>query len=356
VRGLGIACVVAVGCGRSHFDPDAMDAPKDSQAGATNIAFVTSTTQLPLTFGTDLSGADAACATRATAAGLAGRYIAFLSTPSIAARDRLAGARGWVRTDGKPFADRPEDMLTGKVYYPLRIDENGADIANDNIATGSNPDGTDSYDCTGYTDSTSSVENGDSSATTILWASTGRNSCNIPYRLYCFGIDKANPLTEQPAAGRHAFVSVQTFGASGGLAAADALCANEASLASISGTFAALLETTSASASSRFSLSGANWVRLDGMPIAASPLAFMNQDWQTPLNVDSIGDYTDVPVFTGASTGTLLAPSSGDTCSDWTTPSATVTIGRTGYSDYGAIQAGGGAACATPLSIYCLEQ
>jgi hypothetical protein len=357
VRGLGIACVLACSCGRGNFEVDATDAPKDSTAGATaNIAFVTSTTYLPTTFGNDLSGADAFCAARATSAGLPGHYVALLSTPSIAARDRIAGARGWIRPDGMPFADRPEDVTSGKIYYPLEIDENGADVGYDVVATGSNPDGTDSFDCVGYTDAASSLITGYTGGTTDEWIDYRSDSCGNSFRLYCFGIDRASALTVQPATGRRAFVTVQTFApTAGGTADADALCANDALLAGIPGTFGALLETSSAGASTRFALGGANWVRLDGIPIAASPLAFMNQDWHTSLNVSSIGDYTDEEVFTGARDATLLAPAANDTCSDWTTPSNTATIGRSAYINSGAIDASTGAACSSPRSIYCLE-
>jgi len=97
-------------------------------------------------------------------------------------------------------------------------------------------------------------------------------------------------------------------------------------------------------------------VRLDGIPIAASPLAFMNLDWQTSLNINSVGDYTDIEIFTGARDGTLLAPAASDTCGDWATPSSMATLGQSGYANSGAINSSGGAACSAPRSIYCLEQ
>jgi hypothetical protein len=101
VWGYVFVALAAIGCGRSGFDTDASPMP-DVAVDAppaplpTNIAFVTSTVQLPTTFAADLSGADAICAARATAGGLpANKYVAFLATTANNAFTRLAGARGW---------------------------------------------------------------------------------------------------------------------------------------------------------------------------------------------------------------------------------------------------------------------
>src|SRR5436190_591044 len=102
---------------------DATDAPISdarpdvgSEAGPTdvppppppNYMFVTSGTHQP-PFGT-LAAADNACNAAATAAGLPGTYRAWLSTSSVDAIDRIAGARGWIRPDGVPFADAPAHL------------------------------------------------------------------------------------------------------------------------------------------------------------------------------------------------------------------------------------------------------
>ena len=65
----------------------------------------------------------------AQAAGLSGTFVALLSTSTVDAKSRLGTARGWVRTDGKPFADRQEDLFRSNcgsaLYYPPRLDEFG---------------------------------------------------------------------------------------------------------------------------------------------------------------------------------------------------------------------------------------
>jgi len=77
---------------------------------AVNFVFATSTSY-PADFG-GLAGADAICNQHAGDAGLPGTYVAWLSTTTVDARDRLAGARGFVRPDGLPFADTVDDALT----------------------------------------------------------------------------------------------------------------------------------------------------------------------------------------------------------------------------------------------------
>lgn len=150
---VGVLC--ALGCGRSHFEVDAD--PLDStspDAPLANYVFVTSTTHLVSTFGSDLAGADAICMQRASAAGLAGTYRAWLSSSTVNARERLSGARGWYRPDGKPVADRVEDLLAGRMFYPIRVDENGDDIGivGPEVATGTVSNGGRSFnrcnDCT----------------------------------------------------------------------------------------------------------------------------------------------------------------------------------------------------------------
>jgi hypothetical protein len=102
VGGRWVLVLCIAGCGRVDFELHGVaDAPADAAPPA-NFAFVTSTKQLPTTFGSDLAGADAICNTRATQAGLLGTYVAWLSSTTMPAVNRLGGARGWIRTDGLP--------------------------------------------------------------------------------------------------------------------------------------------------------------------------------------------------------------------------------------------------------------
>ena len=41
---------------------------------------------------------------------------------------RLGSAQGFVASTAKPFANTVADILANKIFNPLRIDENGADV------------------------------------------------------------------------------------------------------------------------------------------------------------------------------------------------------------------------------------
>jgi len=323
-------------------------------AGSANIAFVTSSTQSALSIAS-LAGADAICAMRATEAHLPGTYVAILSDTTTTARQRLGSSRGWVRTDGKPLADRVDDLLGGKLIHPIDVDEQGASAAG-GVLTASNSDGSCYADaCSNFTTAASNTQWGDPQATASNWIANGVDSCGNNYRLYCAGVGGTTPLTFTPATGRKAFVTVQVFNVgSGGIGAADVLCGNEASAAGLTGTFSALLATSGASASSRFNLAGAPWVRTDGVQLAATALGFMSGNLDAPLNVTAVGTYTAGVVWTG---GSLTAPQAGNqTCGDWTTSGATASVGIAQFTGPNAYSNTAGWGCGVPNLIYCLEQ
>jgi hypothetical protein len=101
------------------------------------------------------------------------------------------------------------------------------------------------------------------------------------------------------------------FAPGGGIAAADAICASDASAAGLSGNFLALVSVTGQSVTSRFAATpmGTQWVRPDGVMVAKAPFT----ELEAPINVDLAGMYYSVPVWTGES-GTPNTPSS---CYDW---------------------------------------
>ena len=94
-----------------------------------NLVFFTSTTHdgnLGAPPSAAFAAADGICNARAQAAGLPGSYVAWLSTSTANAKDRLGTSRGWVRTDGLPFVDTVADLVAGKVLYPPRANESGS--------------------------------------------------------------------------------------------------------------------------------------------------------------------------------------------------------------------------------------
>ncbi|MDD5307455.1 MAG: hypothetical protein PHU25_09060 [Deltaproteobacteria bacterium] len=321
--------------GDTDSDTD-VDAGEDAGAKIPNVVFVTSTAHASNALG-GLAGADAICAERAATAGLEGTYVAWLSTSEGDAKDRLAGSRGWVRTDGLPFADEVSDLTAGVIWYPPRLDELGNEVDPLTfVSTGTSPDGTAHADllCNDWTYAdagvagdagvTGDAEIGSAYGGTDIWTNWGNAACDIPRALYCFGIGNDTPVAPQPQSGRIAFVSAAAFMPGGGLAAADARCQAEAAAASLAGTFRALLAAGSASAASRFSAAGAAWVRRDGVPVASSAAAFLGGE----LPVAAIALAADGKTYlgnTGVWSGAAAVdetPGADMTCSDWTAATA----------------------------------
>jgi hypothetical protein len=275
-----------------------------------------------------LAGADAKCQERARAAGLPGTFVALLSTTTVDARSRLGQSRGWIRTDGRPFADNQAALFQSILFYPPMMDELGRPIEEDTsgVFTGSNADGTRD----GLTDwgaeapMTCSVGLGYGGGR--VWLFRYRVSpCNVSsYRLYCFETGRNVAVSHtagNPAATRTAFVSRPVFNPASGFAAADALCAGDAGAAGLSGSFKALLASSVGSAISRFDLDGPPWVRPDGLRIVdaarditskvLAPLELQADRGIAPRNLQ---------VWTGAETVDAPAGAS-DNCKDWSSAS-----------------------------------
>jgi len=141
-----LTLVLFAACGRMGFDPFGGGAGGDA-AGANdawtgdamlpgNLAFVTSTLH-PLSSIGGVQNADAICNMRATEANLPGTYVAWLSSATSNARDRIGTtARGWRRMDGRPFADTLAEIAINKTAYPIIFEENGQRLAGATIGTG----------------------------------------------------------------------------------------------------------------------------------------------------------------------------------------------------------------------------
>jgi hypothetical protein len=285
-----------------------------------NVVFVSSAR-----YGGDLgglAGADAKCAALASAAGLAGTFKAFLFASSGGAPGRLGAARGWVRPDGKPFADTVADLTAGRILHPPRIDETGADVGQDWAWSGST-DGTVTCDDWVTGANTMPGRGGATSGTAGLWVSYELPTCATPHRLYCFGVDHGIALPSRPRTGRLAFVATGAFSPSSGLAGADAVCQGAASAAALTGrTFKALLATPSASAASRFSTTGATWVRPDGTAIVATAADLATALLDAPINQDLAGTHHG---NSGAWVGAAslgIAGTAASTCDGWSTATA----------------------------------
>ncbi|HEY8073556.1 MAG TPA: hypothetical protein VIF62_05595, partial [Labilithrix sp.] len=287
----------------ASLDAPVADSPNDSSADAadasaprtTNVMFVTSTSHNGNLGG--LVGADALCAARATAAGLSGTFVAWLSTSAIGAATRLGSARGWLRVDGMPFVDTVADLTQAKVLYPPAIDETGTRVAANSAGawTGTQSDGTVgdvNLTCADWTDDGTDAGGpgighvGRASAGGGEWTGSSNASCSGSARLYCFQTDFSKALAPlPPPAGRVAFVTAGKFDTSTGLTGADTLCQGEAVLASLAGTFKAFLATSAASAVSRFDTSGTPWSRPDGVRVVAVAADLAAGQLTAPIDV-----------------------------------------------------------------------
>jgi hypothetical protein len=335
-----------------------------------NCMFVTAA-EYPATLG-GLAGADAICAQSAQAAGLPGTYRAWLSTTTIDAVTRFAGSRGWIRPDGRPFAD----TLGGfplfafpTMYHPPRITEYGVDIAYSSAVVWTATHGSGRYaypgssqTCDDWTSTSGVTLTGLATNTVSNWtAEVPTTPCSTMNRLYCFGTDYSVPMVFPRAQGRIAFLSDSNWDPSTGEGAADDLCGSEARAAGLSGSFLALLATSTTSAASRFNFQVGTlpWVRVDGVPVVASAADLFKSSplLETSINVSASGKYSAAVIaWTGAATTTSVTMGNNN-CSDWSTGMAGATAGEP-TSTSSAFFSFGPVVCWQPdtLGIYCLEE
>ena len=333
--------------------------PIDSIDGSSrftnNVVFATSQTYDGSFGGT--TGADMQCNMLGSAANLPGPFVAWVSDSVMYPSDRMGSARGWVRPDGKPVADTISDLVAGKMFYPIRLDETGSDTgfaARVWTATNVSPSGRGSDTCLDWTSNVggSLGTGGTSSATTVAWSQSFQSGCDAKYRLYCFGVggSAALALPSDPFA-KLAFVYDHKIAAPT-VTAANALCSGAAGSASVGGSWAALLATTGSAAVS-LTAGGAEYGRPDGIAIG-----IIGDTLAAPINVTLGGAYIDDDVWTGApnENDPVGTPGTTDsTCTDWSSSTGFATTGRSSrtsasYFDDGA------QSCTDTAYLYCVQQ
>jgi hypothetical protein len=298
-----------------------------------NVVFATSRQYLMKDLG-GLEGADSACNDLAADAGLEGNFVAWLSTSEVDAKERLGEASGWVNTRGEPFARTATELLDGfAVYYPVRYDEKGEPAYGAYVATGTSADGTQDDNCVDWTSDAPSdlVRRGNQTAASPYWtAEFGDFGCDQGYRLYCFQTDHQADLRPTPTQGRTVFVSSTTFTPGpGGLGAADALCAADAEVNDLQGTFIALLYT-SFGALSRLIDPGRPWVRPDGMVVADSTPALVAGPLEVAISQMADGTYVGAEAVFGTDD---WESGSYYSCDGWTNPQGAGRFGVVGLTD-----------------------
>jgi hypothetical protein len=369
----GVLLLLA-GCNWSHLSrnwrPPDGSAPVDGSCDGCiagemrNYMFVTSEDYDVVAGG--IAGADGKCNQLAGAAGLPGSYVAWLSTKGASAISRLQTASGWIRQDRMPFAVSLEALRMNQILYPPRIDERGNDVgllidpahANERywVATGTLADLSLGPNASDWKDAAVEFQVGDVIGGSGVWTDAERTRSGLR-RLYCFGKDHNNPLKAVAPIGRRAFLSGDFFAPASGTAMADKLCNDEAALAHLSGTYAALLATQGQSALGRMNLgSSAPWFRLDGVQLVSQASDFATTRMLAPLNLRYDGTYATDGAWTGAD-----APNQPPTtfnCSNWTSGSGSQ-VGTAGHSSSGDkdwFSDWTGPPCSQLGSVYCLEQ
>lgn len=139
-----------------------------------------------------LAGADQKCNDAALAAGLGGKWVAWMSTnqDNVRAVDRLTSDGPWQMVDGQTIATSKADLLDGTLMVALRRTEKNdlIDTINDRVWTGTRPDGTPApYDCGMWTNAGGNGNCGEAEfANGGRWSNNVVEACGNVNRLYCF--------------------------------------------------------------------------------------------------------------------------------------------------------------------------
>lgn len=338
------------------------DAGETTPLGRHNIVFVTSTGYPPGALG-GLEGADAICRRHAEQEELPRpeTYVALLSDRKRSARSKLAGSRGWVRTDGLAFADRLSDLISGRIWHPAALDERGMAPDVPMVPTGSSSElrlRGDASTCESWTSTTAGNVSpvGDSRDGAGFWLNdqTGPRGCDEPLALFCFGTGQTAPVAppELPPDARIAFSTTERIGSGGGLASLDALCQRQADEAGLTGrTFVALTAPgPGLNVLSRFELEDGPWYRPDGVKVADGLLNLSNESLLAPVNTDAEGIYAFNRSILAGAFGTASAALH---CGSWTSTLGQTRIGQSGSST--RFFRGNFTPCTSEFNLLCFE-
>lgn len=349
---------------------------------------------------TGLAAGDAICQAAATAAGLSGTYRAWISDSTADAYCHVQGYTGtiatncgqsalpvaagpWVRTDGAPFADTIDKLVTGQIFTPLQYDETGTKVAYMYVFTGTNPDGTletytspSPYSCNGWTSNSSDkIIVGDDTGTTRFWTAAAAGQCSQSMHLVCMqtGTGGALPARSIPSGAKRVFATSTAYqGNFGGISAADSYCQTQAVAGGLSGTFVAWLSDSTTDAychiqgytgtiatncgQSTLPASTSAFYRPDGVKVADSMAALTVGYLFTAITETEAGTYVGVN-YAWTGTGTDGA-GTGTNCSNWTDNTSGVngSAGLPNESDVTWTNWSSGSDCARYNQFYCVER
>ena len=369
ILGAFLLVVLAAGLAVSQASPRAQGS---SKRPASALAFNTSANYVFVTSGVyaaNLGGVaayDTKCNQVATGAGINNAtnnaFIAWMSDSSSNAVTRLGSARGFVTTEGRPFVDTVADLTAGKILNPIRADQSGNNLGSTLYWTGTIATGVaNSFTCSNWTSTSGNGLGGSTAGGPGAWTNVALPNCGQQNHLACFQKTSTAALAYTPVAVRTAFLTSGGFTPGGGLLAADQMCQNEASGAGLArpSEFVAYLSTQSKPASSRINLTGASYVRRDGI-VVGTPAEIASLSLESGIWQYADGTYTSGNVFSyTGSPSPDVSGAAGDTCGDWTSTSGNGQGGFPPLSDSSWWVGGGHFSCANtifpPVKLYCLR-
>lgn len=357
---------------------------------------------------TGLAAADQVCAARATAAGLTGTYVAWMSDMTSDAYCRVHGLTGkksgncggmlatptagpWVRLDAarSPAAPTIDKWLapTRQTFYPVNYTEGGSLVTSVPLLIWTGTDENGVYtgnDCSDWTsaDTSGTIRGvmGDISGGGTSWTDQGTDpTCGSSGRLRCVEVATGTgpSLPPRHPTGKHAFLtSVSGNGMLStwadaqsltGVSAADAICQARARYAGYTNaaSFKAWVSYSFTSVTSRVFYNGP-WYRPDGILIGTSKTDLTDYTIGAPLYQTELGTYATGNAETGSVwTGTYAYGSynSGGYCNSWlANTSYSAVVGRFDVADYRWLAFGTTntsptlqACSATDYRLYCVD-
>lgn len=325
-----------------------------------NLVFVTSQTY-PGNLG-GLSAYDAECNRVASAAGLnnaAGDgFIAALSDANVSLRQRLGSARGWLRLDGRVFADTVDDLFALRVRHPIDFDELGGALNPGTLTrgvptiwTGTNVNGTSGSTCNSWTSQSAQdlALAGRGTGGGAVWLSIASFDCASSLRLACMGTTRAAPAELPVVSGKRIWASTNYVP---GSMTPDAKCQSELPAGVANGVAFIGYSNRAAAAVIDEDL---NYVRPDGV-LVGTGLALLDMNVFAGPWIQADGtarNYTGA-VRTGGETPREVAIY---TCDDWQSNGTDVLggVGDYGVSDLRFFFTFQAPACNFGFPIYCVE-
>jgi hypothetical protein len=272
------------------------------------------------------------CNSLARGAGITGTFVAWLSSSTTNAVDRVAGSRGWKRRDGQPVFDTISAAFSnGVMFNRIDLDETGASNLTGYVYTNTNSAGANAGNsCADWMSTTGTGDTGDVTGGIPYFSSGGvGDPCTTLLSLFCFqigGVYVVQPQRASGSTGRIAFISSPRTAP--GVAGLDAICSSDAQAAGLPGNYLAAVATSTSTIRSRFTVDSRPIIRVDGTVVAPDASAFFGgTDLASFVNQKADGTYV-----TGGITGNFALAWTGatdpagsatvDTCINWTDMSA----------------------------------